>query len=346
MLFEDGIGFSGWMATHPPLLARIQALRPGFKPVQFEKALARQQLPAPSGLDEDHAKALAAVPALPAEQIPFRIAPAAVAEGIGGWRPADIERAQAIVAAIPEVLDRAARDRDEAMPLLFGLLFSPQAAVQQRQRFELKARMDDRMAGQSADYAERVQGLHAALRLPLAMLAVSTLKRRSRTDIETLADVCIALSHADGRVSLAEYGLAQVLRAELAESVDPGRAWRRPRRKLVELEADIVQLLAVMAHAGHPAPADAQRAFMAGLRHVLPQSAARYAPPSQGAAVLDEAWPRLDDLLPKGKLMLVEALVATAANDGQLVVSEGELLRIVCAILHAPLPAALASFRA
>ena len=346
MLFEDGLGFSGWMATHPPLLARIQALRPGFKPAAFEQAMARQQQPAPSGLDEDHAKALAEPPALPPESAAVLVSPAAVAEGLGAWRPDDVQRAQAVIAAIPGVLDRAARDRDEAMPLLFGLLFSGEPAVQHKQRFELKARMGERMVGQSADYAERVHGLHAALRLPLAMLALATLKRRSQADIEAIADVCTALSHADGRITLLEYGLAQVLRAELQATLDPGHAWRRPTLKLSDVEADVVQLLAVLAHAGHAQTADAQRAFMAGLPRVLPNSSARYAPPAQGVAVLDEVWPRLDALLPKAKLMLVEALVATAAHDGRMTIPEAELLRIVCAILHAPLPAALAPVRA
>ncbi len=346
MLFEDGVGFSGLMATHPPLLARIQALRPGFKPALFEQALARQHLPPPSGLDEDHAKAMTLAPVLPAENSAFRVSPPAVAEGIGAWQPADFERAQAIVAAIPDVLDRAARDRDEAMPLLFGLLFSSEPAIQQKQRFELKARMGERLVSQTGDYAERVHGLHAALRLPLAMLAVAVLKRRSRTDVEAIADVCIALSHADGRISLLEYGLAQVLHTELTESIDPARAWRRPHRKLPDVETEAVQLLSAMAHAGHAQPADAQRAFMVGLRHLLPASTARYSPPSQGVTALDEVWPKLDALLPKGKLVLVGALMASAAHDGQLTVAEAELVRIVCAVLHAPLPAALAPVRA
>lgn len=346
MLFEDGVGLRGWMATHPPLLARIQALRPGFKREMFGQAVARQQLAAPSGLDEDHALALAAAPALPPANAAIRISPPAVAEALGEWRPDDVARARAITAALPDVLERAARDRDEAMPLLFGLLFAPDAAVRQKQRLELGARMGERMVGQSADYAERVHSLHPALRLPLAMLALATLKRRARADLESIADVCTALAHADGRIDLVEYGLAELLRTELREALDPSAAWRRPRFKLAEVEAEVVQLLAVLAHAGHASTADAQRAFMAGLPRVLPNSAARYAPPSQGVAVLDEAWPRLDALLPKGKLMLVEALLATAAHDGQLSVAEGELLRIVCAILHAPLSAALAPVRA
>ena len=85
---------------------------------------------------------------------------------------------------------------------------------------------------------------------------------------------------------------------------------------------------------------------MAGLHHVSPQSTARYSPPTQGVAVLDDAWPRLDALVPMGKLRLIEALVATAAHDQQLTIAEAELLRIVCAVLHAPLPAALEPVRA
>lgn len=346
MLFEDGVGLRGWMATHPPLLARIQALRPGFKADAFGQAVARRQLSKVSGLDEDHALALAAAPALPPAAATIRVSAPAIAEALGEWRPDDVQRAQAITAALPGVLERAARDREEAMPLLFGLLFAEETAVQQKQRFELGARMGERMVGQAADYAERVHGLHPALRLPLAMLALATLKRRARADLEAVADVCTALAHADGRVDLLEYGLAELLRAELRDAVDPVAAWRRPRFKLSDVEADVVQLLAVLAHAGHSSTAQAQRAFMAGLARVLPNSPARYAPPAHGVAVLDEAWPRLDGLVPKAKLMLVEALVATAAHDGELSVAEAELLRIVCAILHAPLPAALAPARA
>lgn len=346
MLFGDGLGFSGWMATHPPLIERIRAIRPGFKSAQLDEAVARWQLHAPVGLDEDHALALAAAPALPPEQTAMRVSPPAVSEGLGEWRRADHDRALAIVAAIPDVLDRAARDRDESTPLLFGLLLSPNQAVQQKQRFELKARMGERMVQQATDYADRLEGLHAALRLPVAMLALSSAKRRPISEVEQLADVCFALSHADGRISLLEYGLAQVLRTELAESAQPRETWHRPKLRLDQAEESIVQLLAIMAHAGHASAADAQRSFMAGMQRVLPNSAARYQPPTQGVAVLDEVWPVLDGLVPKAKLMLIEALVATAAHDNQLTIAEAELLRIVCAVLHAPLPAALEPVKA
>jgi len=342
MLFENGLGLSGFMATHPPLLARIQALRPGFRAARFDDALARQQMPpGPSGLDEDATLALAMAPTLPHAAALQRASPAAVAATAGQWQPLDLDRATALVAALPEVLDAAARDRDEALPLLYALLLSPDAAIRKRQRFELVARAGERAALHADDYAERLRDLHAALKLPVATLALSTLKRRAPGEVQRIADTCFALAHADGHISLFEYALAQMFSAELAASLDPAAAWRRPQRKLPEVEAEVVVLLGLMALAGHDSPAEAQRAFMAALPHVLPQSSARYSPPHSGPAALDDAWPKLDGLLPKAKLALIEALVASASHDGQLRVAEAELLRLVCAVLHAPLPAAL-----
>lgn len=343
MLFDEGAGLSGWMATHPPLLARIQALRPGFKPARLEDARARQSLPAPSGLDEDRALGLSAAAPLPPAPTAMLVSPAALGLALGQCQAADHARAEAVLSALPEVAERAARDREDALPLLYSLLLAHAAPVRQRQRSELLARTDERLVGQAFDFAERLADLHPALRLPLAELALASLKRRPAAEWPSIADTCFALSHADGRVCLFEYALAQSFRQQLEALADPSQAWRRPSYKLVEREADVVALLAALAQAGHDSTADAQRAFMAGLQRVLPNSAASYAPPVAGLAALDEVWPRLDALLPKGKLQLLEGLAAAAAHDGRLRVAEAELLRLVARLLNAPLPAALAA---
>lgn len=341
MLFDDGAGLSGWWATHPPLLARIQALRPGFKPVRLDDAYARQTMTAPSGLDEDRAQALAAVAPLPAAEARVAFSPAALVASIGQCQTADHARAQAVLAALPEVVERAARDRDHALPLLYGLLLSTSAPVRQRQRSELVARFDATQLEQAFDFSDRLAGLHPSLRLPLAELALASLKRRPRAELQQIADVVFALSHADSRVCLFEYALAQLLHQQIEASIDPATAWRRPQLKLVDCEVEVLAVLAAMAQAGHESTADAQRAFMAGLQRVLPNSIARYAPPAAGLAALDEVWPRLDALLPKAKLLVLEGLTAAASHDGRLRVAEAELLRLVARLLQAPLPATL-----
>ena len=53
---------------------------------------------------------------------------------------------------------------------------------------------------------------------------------------------------------------------------------------------------------------------------------------------LDNALPALDRLRPAAKGKLVKALIATVMADNRVAVTEMELLRVVCAIIHVPLP--------
>ena len=104
----------------------------------------------------------------------------------------------------------------------------------------------------------------------------------------------------------------------------------------------VLALLAVLAQAGHPdAPAQAQRAYLAGLQRVLPRDHLPYSPPAEGVQALDAVWEPLDALVPAAKEMLVEALVDAVSQDQRVNVAEAELLRTVCAVLHCPLPALL-----
>ena len=70
----------------------------------------------------------------------------------------------------------------------------------------------------------------------------------------------------------------------------------------------------------------------------MPQSTAAYAPPKEWAAALDRALPVLDQLQPAGKELVVRGLTRAISDDGTVTVAEAELLRVVCAGLHCPLP--------
>jgi hypothetical protein len=56
------------------------------------------------------------------------------------------------------------------------------------------------------------------------------------------------------------------------------------------------------------------------------------------SSALDRALRCLDGLPPTEKARLVEALGMTVVHDGQVMRSEAELLRAICAVLHCPLP--------
>jgi hypothetical protein len=53
---------------------------------------------------------------------------------------------------------------------------------------------------------------------------------------------------------------------------------------------------------------------------------------------MDKALPALDQLRPSDKETLVKALLATVMADNRLAVAEMELLRVICCVIHVPLP--------
>ena len=93
-----------------------------------------------------------------------------------------------------------------------------------------------------------------------------------------------------------------------------------------------------MAQAGHDDASSARAAFLAGMRRLLPTSTPEFNAPSDWIPTLDRALSRLDQVAPVIKQGLIEALVVTVAHDRQLTLGEAELLRVVCASLHCPLP--------
>ncbi len=293
-------------------------------------------------MDEDVALGLAAGNrgALPAAGSAVTLSPPGVIAQVGAPQADDYRRAGNISGNIPEVLQDAVRHQADVVPMLYGLLHDPPGSVRDAQQVELRARTDLRTAEQALDYADRMADLNPMLRLPLAALAFPQLRRRPRAELRTFMDNAYALVHADGAVSLFEYCLGRLLNTQVSEALDPSRAWVPGDRRLgnAESTAAVVTLLAVVAQAGHPNPADAPRAYLAGLARVYPRLNAAYAPPTDLLSALDEVLPKLDRLEPMGKELLVEGLVAAISHDGQVSVAEAELLRTVCASLHCPLP--------
>ena len=147
-----------------------------------------------------------------------------------------------------------------------------------------------------------------------------------------------AVINADGEVSLFEYCLGQLLQVQVRESLDPAKHAKFGRRKLTDVRSEVATPLCVVAQAGNADPADAQRAYLAGIQRVLPRDHLPYLPRANGVLALDEAWTPLDALDPMARQALIEGLTATIGHDGRITVAESELLRTICGVLHCPLP--------
>lgn len=345
MLFGEGLGFSSWFATHPPILERIKAIDPSFDAKAFEAVRARWMLTPPNAVEEDRALGfasdgtrLAVAANLPDARASVNIEPLSVAAQVGTPALDDVQRAEAISGALTDALRDLARRQDRAMPLVLALLLDADAGLRQRQLAEVAQAIDAATAAATLELHGTVSRLHPMLRLPLAALAFPVLRRRPRPDLARFLSCCERLIGLDGRVSLSEYCLGRLLRRQVVESLDPSRHALTGRRKLVTLQAEVEALLAVVAQQGHDSAMEAKRAYLAGMERALPGANTRYAPPPDFVMALEGALGLLDQVEPRGKALLVEGLVAAIDHDGEVCVAEAELLRTICAVLHCPLP--------
>ena len=347
MLFGDGVGFDGmklgdWFATHPPLVERIRALEPSFRAEQLPRLRERWAIQPPVGLEEDVRLGLAPPAVLPAAAAALHVMPATVAAQVGTPDAADYRRADAIVAGLPDGVRALAASRDDAIPLILGLLLDTQPRVLGRQMEEITARLGRPVAELAQLMRQQhLTMLHPMLRLPLATLAFPVLRQRPRPELGALLDTVHAVAHTDGHISAFEYCLASLLETYLRESLAPGRHAQFGRRRLSDTRREAALLLSLGARAGHDDDTGARRAYNAGLLGILPHGHIDYAPPADGMPALDAVWPALDALDPLAKEQLVEAVATAIGHDGEMRVVEAELLRTICGVLHCPLPPVL-----
>ena len=340
MLFGEGMGFAGLFATHPPLHERIKALEPGFNPSELKRLQAQWLTQPPHGMEED--LALGLVPRvrseLPSREAEVELQGERVVEQIGAPDVQDFLRAGDLRAAIPPAIEQALQQPERAQALLLGLLLDREERQRAQQLQAVRELLGSGAAEDVQVESALLDGLHPALRLPVLLLALGTVRHLGRAGQQRLVDAADALIHADGEIELFEYVTGLLLSRQIEDSIDPRARARQRLVKLSEAGDAAADLLAVLAWYGHDSETDARRAYLSALHAALPQLAKPYTSPRDWRHRLDQALPALDRVDPPGKRLLIEALVAAITHDQRVSLEEAELLRAVCAYLRCPLP--------
>ncbi len=339
MLFAVGAGEI--FASHPPLEARIRALDPSFTPEEFAQVAkqleaARESSPAAAKPARDGAAfvrrvATAAVLA-GAEAARADVDPAHVSDRVANPRPMHVRHAERLRESLPAEVAAAAGDPARAPHVMLALLLGDGAAEREALAASLGATVADAVAVQRAALAT----LPPEQRLPLLLQLVPTVGRLGAEERTRLLATADSMVRADGDVTVAEWAFSRLARLHLGEQLAPPRG--PGGAPLLQREADLVLVLAVLARAGHASEATARDAFERGFTRALPGRRAAYAPPADWVAPLDAALDRLDDVAPDGKARIVQALAMVVGHDGELDLAEAELLRAICGALHCPLP--------
>jgi Zn-dependent protease with chaperone function len=326
--------FGGLWATHPPLAERIRAIEPSFDGRFFEPpevvAVERESFVG-AGLAP-------AAPPSPAARLRANAALSAMG-AVGTLTSQQIANAQELLEATPDRLRLAAREPAEAPALVFGLLLDADAAVRRRQLALVEAHAGTEAAQRLAALEPALGALRPEHRLPLLQLALPALREIPADELARFLAALDELVHADAKVSPFEFALQKLVGRTLALGEKPGGALTR-YYSFNALKTEIATLLSVVAQASVREPAFAPEAFKAGAAHLkLIEAELQFMPAvAEDFAALEQALDKLAiaSLPIKQRTLLAAAQVVGA--DGQVLVTELELLRAIAAALDVPMP--------
>ncbi|HXE77688.1 MAG TPA: M48 family metallopeptidase [Rhodanobacter sp.] len=347
MLFGEADPFSALFATHPPLLQRIRALQPGFQEADLEafaQSVRRgeESPPTPPPPSVAHAGPIPGMSGQGVAAAPILVAGAAAAAAAGGagdHGPSNIDRAAALRQGLPDMLAAQAHDPESALVLVLALALSAEADVRQRQLRLLADAFGDDVQHAALAVLDEANALPADARLPLVAVATPALKQLTPGRVRVLLDTLDAVVRVDSRVELDKYCLTRLLRVQLLEAQNPRSAPVDGRRKLPASRDSVKLVYAVVAEQGNREPEASRRAWLLAIQHVFPGEALDWPQvPTAWQQPFENALNDLDGLLPAAKELLIQGLVIVVRADAVVSTEEAELLRVICASVHCPMP--------
>ena len=333
MLFGDGER-TKMFSTHPPLNDRISRVDPSFTPddlVGLANKIQREQ--------ESQSRQAAREEQQQAKKQGGGMFDAGnIVDQIGSPDFSRILMAAALAASIPEEISRAAHSGEWATEVLFYCLMDKDSEVREQQLLSIARNM-------GSDSESRVRGLLNAVpdlareqRLPLLEIAFPELKHRPPDYVRDVLSTIKELNEADGHIDVFEYLLAKIIAQHVWESVNPQKVRMSGKKSLQKVQDKALDVIAVLAQHGHENVAGIESAYKAGVTALSASLSVAMPVFADWSDVLDSALPVLDQLKPADKEKLVRALIATVMADNRIAVAEMELLRVICALIHVPLP--------
>ncbi|TAL91860.1 MAG: peptidase M48 [Rhodanobacter sp.] len=347
MLFGEAGSFNALFATHPPLLERIRALQPGFREedlAQFAASLQRGAESPPIAPPADKPRSPLGVPGMNLPPVLPAVLASVGTEGVKSQlnspRPrSGSARAAAVRQAIPATLTAAVQQPESALFVMLALALSLEAQLKPAQRRIVADAFGDEVQRAVQAQAVALAALPPMARLPLVSLAFPALKQLPEGRQQTLLRALDDLVRVDGRVDLNEYCLARLLRIQLQEARQPRRAPVDGRKRLPACRDSVILVCAIVASAGCSDEASARRAWLLAMQQAFPGEAIEWSPPpAVWQAPFERALDDLDGLSPVAKELVIQSLLRAVHADAQVSVEEAELLRVICASLHCPIP--------
>lgn len=328
-------------STHPPLSARIRRIDPAWNG-KYIKRQVRHYANTPLRRDsiaQSENPGLVLTAALAAGAL--REATIVTAETYGQeTQGTDAAETLRPAATIPLALTRHAHEPLGASAIALAFLL---AEDNDTRRHQLHLVEDHGVAG-LATLANTLQPAIADLptgaRLPLINTCLPALRAMSPTQYKAFKQTLLQLIQADGRTSLFEWCVYQLVRHYLDPEFLQVRTATPRFRRMTQVKDQLQRVLSMLAHAGSGAAEDAFAAARGNLQmpslQLLPISDCSLAEFSRSVHELADCFPLL-------KPRLLKAMEQAAGADGDVCAVERELISAIAAVIDCPLPPSLQS---
>ena len=318
-----------FLSTHPPLTDRIRRIDHTFDGTFPKVLLATNR---PSTQETINVKRQAGGEKL------FPLLPAQLAVIIGTLNKAHIAHARGLLDCLPKTVRQKAHDPSGARAVILGLLASREPEVRARQLSYLQGSNNTMLLQETMEIVDLLSKITKEVRLPLVDLATPALRRLSPTQYKEFQRLIDKLVRADKQVDLFEYTLIQVLKRHLEPTFHQSHSLRADFDNLSQIRNECAVLLSVLAYAGTSDAFAAHDALCRGAREINGISVSLLKHNDTALKSVNDALDKLARTTPRLKEQILRASTATVAHDGQVTLSEGELLRAVAEVLDLPMP--------
>lgn len=274
--------------------------------------------------------------------------PEKVVAQIGTVTPKHFDRAQALLAELPESLRLGVRETQTAKAILFALALETQnSQIQEKQLTWLHQVQSEELVESVVTLNKEIIELDANIYLPLVDLTIPALRQLCAKECQRICKCVQGLVTAKAQLSVRDFVLRLILWHRLQPIIEPDRNITIQVNSIEEIWTDCLLVLSVLARIGASDADAAAYAFSSGIFRLpgATQQEKPKIPLKCNFSDVKKSIERLNQATPKLKQALVDACAHTVLVDNKVTDQEGDLLRAIAMTLDCPIPPFLNSKR-